>query len=286
MNGFACIRHTYRVEEMNDTTGMPFFCCCCCWFWLLIDAAHCLYWVIHYEPASISSMKYNIGFFAWLKLRFKFDMAGQYMLEMHFVLSDILVPILVYWQLGPHPFLFPRNRLTQNPMRLQFLRLTFQPLMKVCFFCFWCMNILFWGKLKAKKRHSKCFWSLFICSLVALVGCFKELWINHIGDNCPESFTSIWSITTLSDLDIWTYPVWWDELEFFLFLADLGKSRYISQTSQDDERPDLGNARIVITGGRALKSAENFKLIENLATKLGAAGIIYYICYYGSYFYV
>ncbi|KAK7405079.1 hypothetical protein VNO78_06263 [Psophocarpus tetragonolobus] len=52
---------------------------------------------------------------------------------------------------------------------------------------------------------------------------------------------------------------------------DLGKSRYISQTSQDDERPDLGNARVVVTGGRALKSAENFKLIEDLAKKLGAA---------------
>lgn len=55
------------------------------------------------------------------------------------------------------------------------------------------------------------------------------------------------------------------------FDEDLGKSMYISQTSQDDERPDLGNARVVITGGRALKSAENFKLIENLANKLGAA---------------
>ncbi|KOM49973.1 hypothetical protein LR48_Vigan08g080000 [Vigna angularis] len=51
----------------------------------------------------------------------------------------------------------------------------------------------------------------------------------------------------------------------------LGRSTYISQSSQDDERPDLGNARVVVTGGRALKSAENFKLIEALAEKLGAA---------------
>lgn len=56
-------------------------------------------------------------------------------------------------------------------------------------------------------------------------------------------------------------------------MADPSKSRYISHTSQDSERPDLGNARIVITGGRALKSAENFKMIEKLANKLGAAGI-------------
>ena len=66
-------------------------------------------------------------------------------------------------------------------------------------------------------------------------------------------------------------------------MADLDKSRYISQTSQDAERPDLGNARIVVTGGRALKSAENFKLIEDLANRLGAAGTICYTCYYDTY---
>ncbi|KAK9938406.1 hypothetical protein M0R45_015147 [Rubus argutus] len=49
------------------------------------------------------------------------------------------------------------------------------------------------------------------------------------------------------------------------------KSRYVKHTSQDIERPDLGNARVVVTGGRALKSAENFKMIEKLAEKLGAA---------------
>ncbi|RAL40974.1 hypothetical protein DM860_008672 [Cuscuta australis] len=51
----------------------------------------------------------------------------------------------------------------------------------------------------------------------------------------------------------------------------VGKSRYIQLCSQNEERPDLGNARIVVTGGRALKSAENFKMIEKLAKKLGAA---------------
>ncbi|KAM3744311.1 hypothetical protein ACB098_06G043300 [Castanea mollissima] len=51
----------------------------------------------------------------------------------------------------------------------------------------------------------------------------------------------------------------------------VGKSRYLKLTSQETERPDLGNARVVVTGGRALKSAENFKMIEKLAEKLGAA---------------
>ncbi|KAK1582763.1 hypothetical protein Q3G72_018027 [Acer saccharum] len=51
----------------------------------------------------------------------------------------------------------------------------------------------------------------------------------------------------------------------------LGKSRYVGHTSQDAERPDLGSARVVVTGGRGLKSAENFKMVEKLAEKLGAA---------------
>lgn len=52
----------------------------------------------------------------------------------------------------------------------------------------------------------------------------------------------------------------------------MGTSKYVKQTTQESERPDLGNARVVITGGRALKSAENFKMLEKLAEKLGAAG--------------
>ncbi|XP_024540321.1 electron transfer flavoprotein subunit alpha, mitochondrial [Selaginella moellendorffii] len=51
----------------------------------------------------------------------------------------------------------------------------------------------------------------------------------------------------------------------------IGKSKWIGLASQQTERPELGAAKIVISGGRGLKSAENFELLEKLADKLGAA---------------
>lgn len=50
-----------------------------------------------------------------------------------------------------------------------------------------------------------------------------------------------------------------------------GKTRIVSRETSSSERPDLASARIVISGGRGLGSAENFKLLEKLADKLGAA---------------
>jgi electron transfer flavoprotein alpha subunit len=52
---------------------------------------------------------------------------------------------------------------------------------------------------------------------------------------------------------------------------DTGKSKVVSQELTRSERPELGGARIVVSGGRALQSAENFALLEKLADRLGAA---------------
>ena len=50
-----------------------------------------------------------------------------------------------------------------------------------------------------------------------------------------------------------------------------GHSRIIELKQGGGDRPDLQAASIVISGGRALGSAENFSLIYGLADKLGAA---------------
>lgn len=48
-------------------------------------------------------------------------------------------------------------------------------------------------------------------------------------------------------------------------------SRYVGAKSGSTDRPDLQTASRVVSGGRALGSAENFKLLFSLADKLGAA---------------
>jgi electron transfer flavoprotein alpha subunit len=48
-------------------------------------------------------------------------------------------------------------------------------------------------------------------------------------------------------------------------------TRFLSRTQAKSDRPDLQTARRVVSGGRALASAENFKLLYALADALGAA---------------
>jgi electron transfer flavoprotein alpha subunit len=48
-------------------------------------------------------------------------------------------------------------------------------------------------------------------------------------------------------------------------------ARFLASHRTESDAPDLGTAQMVVGGGVALGSAENFQLIENLAKKLGAA---------------
>jgi electron transfer flavoprotein alpha subunit len=49
------------------------------------------------------------------------------------------------------------------------------------------------------------------------------------------------------------------------------KVEFIQFVANSSSRPELAGARVVIAGGRGLQNAENFKLLESLADKLGAA---------------
>lgn len=54
--------------------------------------------------------------------------------------------------------------------------------------------------------------------------------------------------------------------------GDVGKSTFVKEELAKSDRPELTSANIIVSGGRALASGENFtKYIEPLADKLGAA---------------
>ena len=52
---------------------------------------------------------------------------------------------------------------------------------------------------------------------------------------------------------------------------DSGLSEFVSKDENKSDRVELTSARIVVSGGRGLGSRDNFALVEQLATKLGAA---------------
>ena len=53
--------------------------------------------------------------------------------------------------------------------------------------------------------------------------------------------------------------------------AESTHSKFVSAELSKSERPDLTAARVVVSGGRGMQNGENFKLLEPIADKLGAA---------------
>ena len=52
---------------------------------------------------------------------------------------------------------------------------------------------------------------------------------------------------------------------------DAGISTFVSEEVAVSDRPELTAASVVISGGRGMQNGENFKMLEGIADKLGAA---------------
>tara|TARA_B110000263_G_C15245019_1_gene481263 strand:- start:12 stop:965 length:954 start_codon:yes stop_codon:yes gene_type:complete len=61
------------------------------------------------------------------------------------------------------------------------------------------------------------------------------------------------------------------EVEKLEFNSEISFTEFINRQENKSDRPELGTARVVISGGRGLGSADNFALLNNIADKLNAA---------------
>ena len=71
----------------------------------------------------------------------------------------------------------------------------------------------------------------------------------------------------------WTCTSEWGSAE--IVKSEAGEafknSKFVKREEIKSDRPELGTARVVISGGRGMQNSENFKLISAIADKLNAA---------------
>jgi electron transfer flavoprotein alpha subunit len=60
-------------------------------------------------------------------------------------------------------------------------------------------------------------------------------------------------------------------IEAVTVVADSGKTAFVSREVAKSDRPELTAAKVIVSGGRGMGSADNFKVLEPLADKLNAA---------------
>ncbi len=60
-------------------------------------------------------------------------------------------------------------------------------------------------------------------------------------------------------------------IEAFEYAADNTQSQFVSDELAQSERPELGGASVIVSGGRGMGNGDNFRLLGGVADKLGAA---------------